>query len=226
MESNTSSQFRATKKMLLSGVFSKSQFPMDYSTWNALDFDYKAAALFVNYYRTITLAWSHFVNPVITTDDAVDAVLFKLHAIVPKLSEELGEEMYTPQFIYIVCKNAIMDKSKSKSVNERYHKELSETILWSDETVDIFDIIAYYDEPIENTYAREALWAIIEGMGPKAMKEVDHMINGGSLKKTSKRSLEYHNDMLAEITVTADEYSAIVKDIQHRIAPLGFAWGY
>lgn len=228
MECNTSSQFRATKKMLLSSTFSKTQFPMDYATWNALDTDYKAVALFVNYYRTITVAWSQFINPVITTDDAVAAVLDKLHKIVPIMSEYTGngtgEEIYTSGYIYTVCWRAIMDKSKGKGVNERYHKEVSNEVSdWDlDDVIDLFDIVAYENEPMEVVHAREALWTIIEGMGPKALKVADHLINGSSLHKSHKGD----GDLLADVSVSADEYTNIVKELKKQIAPLGYAWGY
>ena len=230
---NTSSQFRATKRMLLSGTFSKSQFPMEYSTWMELDADYKAAALFVNFYRVIVLAWSKFNKPVITTDVAVSAILDKLQHIIPALmdtrvnskqNQTYGFLAYTEPYIYTACYRAILDESKGVLVNLRYHLETSnEASDWTeDDVIDLFDLIGYYDEPIEDVRTREALWTIIENMGPKALKVVDHLINGSSLRKSHKGD----GDLLADVSVSADEYPLIVKELKKKIAPLGSVWGY
>ena len=230
MVGNTSSQFSATKKMFLSSIFSHTKFPLTYSVWVQLPEDLKAAALYVNFYREITLAWQWFVNNKcanVSTDDAVGYVLDKLEANVAIMTSD--KKRFSPKYIYRISWNCICEKTRNKCNIERYNSEESNYHFdpSSGELLDWFDILPQNSEldnldEYETALAKEALWTIIEGMGPKALKVADHLINGSSLRKSHKND----GDILADVFVTADEYTFIVTELKKNIAPLGFVWGY
>lgn len=220
---NNFESFKATKSMFM-GAFDRKMFPLSFEDWDRLDTDLKAAALFINFYREITLAWDSYVNAPITGEAAVSEVLDVLMKNVHIISN--APERYTPQYIYHISKIKILGAVRPICVNQIYNSEISNIAYADDNEVDLFDLCPYEDEPYEVAQAREALWAILEGMGPKALKVADHIINGNSLRRSHKRARLHPEDKLAEVSVSADEYAAIVKEIKKQIAPLGFAWGY
>ena len=227
MEVKTNSQFKATKRMLLDSAFSKTSFPLSYDSWNSLPDDLKSAALYVNFYRTITMAWSSFNKDKyhkapITTDDAVGLVLDMLEKNVPIIVGDA--KRYTDAYIYCIAWRSICAVTRTKCVNEYYNtvKSNLEYDALTNDVIDLFDLVPCEDDPYELVQARDALWAIIEGMGPKALKVADHLINDSSLRRSHKLS----NDLLADVSVNADEYSVIVKELKAKMKPLGYIWGY
>lgn len=226
MASNNS-QFHATKIMFKEAL-SDVSFPLEYNEWLALDEDLKAAALFVNFYSSITIAWSKYLPAPITSDTAVSTVMQYILKNVEILNKDSNR--YTNGYFYTLAYNAICGVTRTVNTQNIYNYEMSNytasTEGGSDKELDLFDLVPYEDDPYEVAQAREALWSIIAGMGPKAEKVANHLITGDPLSKTRKDSREYANDRLADVSVTSKEYDEILNSIKEKIAPLGYIFGY
>ena len=220
------SQFKATKHLFMDALVGVS-FPVDYSEWSALSDDFKVAALFVNFYPQITHAWSFYnkFGPApITAEDAIDAVLSKFLKVI----DRIGEADYVGSFIWHIAKNSIGDEIKPKRVHYRYDNEQSNfvTDISDVEEIDLFDFIPYEEDPIDVALARDAVWGIIVGMGPKAEKVARHLIGGKSLVRVGKNVKNRHLDNLADVAVSDLEYDIIVAQLKREIAPLRYAFDF
>ena len=225
MANNT--QFYLTKK-LYAEALTDVTFPISYDEWIALPEDYKVAALYVNFYPQITMAWLYCnkKGPApITTEDAISAVVTKFVTVM----SSVDIKKYKASWIYTVAKNAIYDEIKPKNVQYHYNMVCS-NYVYGDESneveMDLFDLVPSEDDPYEVAQAREALWTIISGMGLKAEKVANHLINGDPLAKTRSDHKGYANDRLANVSVSSKEYDEILSDIKEKIAPLGYAFGF
>ena len=90
-----------------------------------------------------------------------------------------------------------------------------------DVDVNLWDLVPSTDEDFETQELKESIWEIIRKMGPKAEKVANHLINGtDSLNKLSSSSKEYTSDRLADVTVSASEYEAILNELKVALAPL------
>lgn len=222
---NSTTQFKLTRR-IFSSALSNVSFPLTFDEWKEIDSDLQAAALFVNFYREITSAWGKFPNSPITPDIAVSVVVENLFKNVPKILEE--PERFTSGYIHVITVKRLISEVRNKGINYVFNNECSNFMYDPelDDEIDLYDLVAAATEAYEVTYASEELWAIIEGMGPKAEKVANHLITGDSLRKTRPDVIDYHNDRLADVSVSRKEFDAIKEQIKSKIVHLGFAFGY
>lgn len=219
---NSIYEFVETKKMFLP-IFSGIKFPITYEVWHNMDADIKAAALYLNFYPQITYAWQKFTRYIISDDIAVSAVMLKLMNNVSILDD--NPKKFTCSYIYRISWNAIGDAMRNKAASLAYDTEISNVQYSADaEELNLYDLVPCEDDPYEVVKAREALWSIIKGMGPKAEKVVNHLITGDSLKKTRKGSSGYATDRLRDVFVTDEEFDSIVTQLKSNIGHLGYAF--
>ena len=217
------SQFQATKKMFREAAFSNYTFPLTYDEWFALDDDLKGAALYINFYPQIILAWSKFDNSPCDTETVVSDFLITLVKNVDKIKE--SSKKYTSGYIYTLAKRSFICMVRQPKFTRVYTSEIGSEITTSDNDIlNLFDLVPYEDEPYEAVQHSEALWAVIHGIGPKAEKVVNHLINDESLTKVRKTANHRELDPLADVSVKAEEYPAIISQIREAIAPLYYAY--
>ena len=212
-------QFQATKKMFKEYAFSKTSFPITFEEWSALDDDLKGAALYINFYSEIILAWSKFDNSPCDTETIVSDFLMTLVKNVDKIME--SPKRYKPGYIYTLAKRSFICMVRQPKYTRVFETEISnEVSTANDDIMDLFDLVPHEDEPYEVVQHHEALWTIIRGMGPKAEKVANHLINGEPLTRARKTANQRDLDPLADVSVSAEEYPAIISQIKEKIAPL------
>ena len=196
---------------------------LTYEEWVQAEEDSKAALLYIRFYQEVTLAWYNAVisfNIVyVTQEDGVSQVLQYLMKNVSKINAD--KKRYTSNYIYRVCYNCLFDLWLTrKTDNQRSVSELSNEYVDGDTVVDLFDLVPSEDDDIETQKTKEAVWAIIRHMGPKAEKVVNHLINPmDTLHKVSESSSERPIDRLADVSVSKKEYEEIISELRVQLAP-------
>ena len=194
-----------------------------YSTWVSSDDEYKAAMLYTNFFKEITLAWCNAVVSrgivFITQEDGVSTVLQYLMKNVPLIKVE--EDRYTKEYIYRVCYNCLLSLWTTRGAEQqRSSAEISNEYTEADVEVNLFDLVPSTDEDLETQQTKEAIWNIIRHMGPKAEKVVNHLINPtDTLHRVSQKASDRDMDRLADVSVSNAEFDAIVAELRVKLAP-------
>jgi hypothetical protein len=226
------SQFRETYK-LYRNALSNYSFPLSCEDWLAAPDEEKAVLLFVNFFNEVELGWykgryksglkTVQAHANIQEEDAIDTVnqyLMKNVAIIQK-----NPKKYTPAYIYRVTYNCITCMNLVQRDITRNQVEVSNNSEGNDgDAIDLFDFIPFTDDPYEVREAKEALWTLLDKMGPKAKKVANHLITGDPLTKTSKRNIDYAKDSLADVEVSQEEADEIVETLMYNLGRYGYAF--
>lgn len=116
------SQFLDTYKMF--NEYLDTTLPISYEEFYNLPEEKRAAALYVNFYREINIAWSSFTAPHIYEEDALDTVIQYLDKNAKLMIND--PKRYTAKYVYRVVHNCLhclcVNVQKTK---DRYKKEIS-----------------------------------------------------------------------------------------------------
>ena len=234
MSSANNSQFVQTRKMFRSYLSGYSKHPT-FEEWDNADDDDKAALLYVTFYQEVTLAWYSSVISkgvvYISQEDGVSTVLQYLMKNVDKIAED--PKRYSAEYIYTVCKNCLLKLWQTRTtemhrcnveVSHEVEIETAGTVLGRNfkegSMIDYWDLVPSEDDDLETQQVKEAIWNIIRHMGPKTEKVVNHLINpDDTLRKVSTKSSERATDRLADVSVSQDEYDAIIEELKVKLAP-------
>lgn len=194
-------------------------FPITFEEWMNLDESDKAAALYVNFYKEISLAWYKNKFSYVEEEEGVSTVLQYLVKNCEIVSKD--NHKFSGAYIYKVCANCIycLRNIKRNADAEKYnlYNEVRDEV--NDTEVNLYDLAPYIEDPYEVKVAREIIWNTISTMGLKTEKVVNHLITGDSLRRTQKRSKEYAKDRLRDVQVDAKEYDEIVDSLKEHLAP-------
>ena len=219
-------QFLQTRNMFREYL---SGYPKDltYYDWKCADTEDKAALLYVTFYQEITLAWYNAVvsNGIVyvSQEDGISTVLQYLMKNVDKINAD--PDRYSAQYIYRVCFNCLLSLWKTRGTDrqrslDEISNEYVESSASGDVEVNLWDLVPSEDEDMETQETKEAIWNIIRHMGPKAEKVVNHLINPkDTLHRVAQSSSERPIDRLADISVSKDEYDAIISELREKLAP-------
>ena len=128
--------------------------------------DLRAAALYVQFYEQITLAWYKVRSFYTPEEDGVSTMLQYLHKNVPII--EADPKRYSSKYIYqvafnclyCICHDLILER-------ERFEREVSNIVPTNDGDVDLFDLVADRDQ-LEAEMMRNKFWNIIyQAVGQK-----------------------------------------------------------
>lgn len=213
-EPNMSNAFNETKNLFMS--YTNYTGPLTFEEWLIKPEDQKAAILYVQFYEQITLAWYKTKSFFALEEDGVETILQYLVKNVPIIIA--NPNRFRPGYIYQVAYNCLYCISHDiKREIERWENETSNIIFHGDDQLDLFDtVVAEID--MSDELSKEYFWAIIEQMGPKAEKVVNHLLNGDPLKKVNKRSKAYATDPLRDISVSLDQMEEIVEELRVNLA--------
>lgn len=206
--------FNETRNLFITGTgYTR---PLSYEEWIMIPSEHKAAVLFVQFYDQITLAWYKTKSFFVLEEDGVSTMLQYLVKNVPLI--ESDPKRFKPAYIYKVAYNCLYCISHDiKRDIERYENEVSNIVMSGEDQLDLFDTVVgksdIYDEILKQEF-----WAVIENMGLKTQKVINHLLNGESLDKVSKRSKTYETDPLRDIAVSVDEMEAIIADLKKKLA--------
>lgn len=134
--------------------------------------DLRAAALFVQFYDQITLAWYKVRSFYTLEEDGVSTMLQYLQKNVPVIAA--NPNRFTERYIYQVAFNCLYcichDLTKERA---RFEKETSNLIGTDDGDLDLFDLVAARDT-IEADVAKKEFWNIVYS----ACADADGFVDG------------------------------------------------
>ena len=202
-----------------------------FEEWNSADADDKACLLYVKFYQEITLAWYNAVvapknRPsavYVSQEDGVSTVLQYLMKNVEKISQD--SQRYTAEYVYTVCYKCLLSLCTTRGTDAQragceYPYEFTEELPTGTMHLNVETLIPAEEEDFETQQVREAIWNVIQHMGPKAEKVVNHIINPkDTLHKIKMSSPERPGDRLADISVNEAEYKEIVEELKVKLAP-------
>lgn len=190
--------------------------PLSYNDWLLVADSDKAAVLYVQFFDEITLAWNKTKSFYALEEDAVSTVLQYLSKNVPILIND--PKRFTSAYIYRVAYNCLYCISHDiKRDRERYENETSNIVICGEDVLDLFDTVITHDDEIDVRAARTEFWRVIETMGPETEKVINHILNGESLGKVSKRNKAYEADPLRDVSVTADKMEAVIEELKVKL---------
>lgn len=189
----TASPLRATFNSFRS--FLNYTSPLSYDEWSALADDCKAAALYVQFYDQISLAWYKTRSFYTPEEDGVSTCLQYLMKNVPVITEK--PERFTASYIYRVAYNCMYCICHDiKKDRERYELECSNIVVSeTGDELDLFDTIVD-DEDILKEKQREEFWATIEAIGDDAVAVVSRLL--GSTDKSLPKVSEARREEIME----------------------------
>lgn len=196
--------------------------PLSFDEWKALPESHKSAALFVQYYDEITLAWYKLksVYSYIPDEDGVSCVCQYLQKNVSKILDD--PKRFTSAYIYQVAYNCLYCITHDKTnLWERNNTEVS-NITYSDngDELDLFDTVADTRSAEiaseEETY-KKMFWQVIEDSSLETQKVVNYLLNGESLNKKRCNSADYKFDALRDVKVRADQVDGIIEELRDKL---------
>lgn len=192
--------------------------PYSYIEWMALAQEKKAAALFVQFYEQITLAWFKVKSFYTPDEDGVTCMMQYLMKNVPVI--EADPKRYTPKYIYRVAFNCLYCICHDiKRDRERYENEISDIVYQdvSNTPISLFDTVSVYDD-FDDIIMKREFWRVVNSLGPKAQKYLNHIVNEESLLKLKKNSRGYGVDPLSDVEVKLNEIDEIVAEIREKLS--------
>lgn len=188
---NIMNQFKETLNR-----FNPALVGLDYSTyweWMLISDDLKAAALYVQFYDTLTLAWIKTQKPFIDEEVAVSTLMQYLIKNVEIIKQ--NRNRFTPNYLYKVAFNAFYPLGRIKRDIDRFNCERS-----------LYEYVPEFksqcDEDADNNYYWDslyvckavtedvimdsdvsAIWTIIESCDEETKKVIESLIGGRKLGK-------------------------------------------
>lgn len=208
-----SNQFRETRKIY--SEFLQYTKPLSYVEWVALPEDNKAAALFVQFFDQIELAWYKAKSIFTTEEDGVYTVMQYLMKNVQIIKE--NPNRFTPKYIYKVAYNCLYCICHDPIIERiRWETTVSNIVHTDEGDLDLFDTTVSIHSEVEVQYDRNQFWKLLESLDPKARKVVNNLMGGAPLGKYSANSVWANDESLKDVQVTRAE----AEEIKARLAKI------
>lgn len=201
------SAFNDTKVMFISYLNYKE--PLSFTDWSRLGLSDQVAALYVQFYDQIMMAWYRTKSFYTPEEDGVTTILQYLNKNAPII--EKNPKRFTTSYIYKVAFNCLYcichDLQKPRSV---WENECSNIVSHDGDETDLFatllghdsEIDAYIDFRENPEDVKDRFWYMIEHEGKDVIRFVDCMLSGEPLPKRvaarSDRILETLQAKLAD----------------------------
>lgn len=157
------SAFTETKNLFAEAI--NYTTPLTFSQWMQLadecnpSNDMRAAALFVQFFEQITLAWYKVRSYYTLEEDGVSTVLQYLQKNVPVIAK--NPKRYNAKYIYqvafnclyCICHDLILER-------ERFNRETSNLVPTSDGDLDLFDLVADCDS-MDSKMSSKKFWELV-----------------------------------------------------------------
>lgn len=208
-------QFSKTKRLFAEYINYKK--PLTYDDWMKLPDNHKAAALFIQFYSNIVLAWSKIRCDYISDEDYLSIEIQYLIKNVEKIRKD--SKRYTQPYIYTISYTAMVHLNFVQKSKDKYEKEISNEVLTKNGAVlDLFNTRCVTPD-FEKILITEEFWNVIENMGLETNKVINHLLNGEELTKVSKRAKRYKTDPLRDVEVSEDKEKEIIEELKIQLAP-------
>lgn len=196
---------------------------ISFKRWRRMPDDLKGAALYVQFYNEVTLAWSKTRSKWAVEETSVEEVLQYLTKNVDKILED--PKRYNPRYVYRVCYNALfcvnVDK---KGAYKFFENEIPESFeVGESGELSWFDLVGT-SEDAEAISSFESLQGFLESLEEKYQVYIEYMLGELSSNKACRRfkSLGVFHGKLSNpvykslaLAVTCDE---IGEDLSSRIS--------
>lgn len=187
-------QFEETKNVYEQAL--TVNFPLSYDGWLAVRDDLKAAALYVQFYNAITLAWQKAKSDFTPEEDGVSILMQYLIKNVPIIENSANK--YCANYIYTVAYNCMgcLRRIKRDINNHKYTQ--SNIVCDGDDEYDLFEkIVDENSDPLELSLKRrcsEEIYYIIEKLDSDERSYIDFLLGE---KKIGKRIIDKQEELLA-----------------------------
>ena len=221
------STFYETRSNFIPFVFPKNDVrSLSYEEWINIPQDYKSAALFIEFFNEILLAWDKAnAYDFIPAPDGVSIVLQYLEKNVEKIKS--NSKKYTPNYIYTVAYNCMYCICHDlKSVKGRWENETDRYVTTADGEFDLFETEASEggsaEDQADQADFQKRFWAAIEDAGLPAHKVLDFILSGDAkdLKKIPSNTRNREFDPLRDIAVSLDAVEDILEDLRGKLSYL------
>ena len=173
--------FLETKNMLAE-ITSFVKYPVTYELWMTIDDEYKAAALYVNFYAQIVIAKNKYrTTHYVDDEDMVSIVMQYLVKNVKKIKSD--RKRFTCSYIYTVVYRAIFGLVRTASDHKLPFNISSQYFNMDGEEHDVFEIL----EDTSNCFTNEKFAKIFESLSDSEIKMYYHIIWGTRLNKPEQR---------------------------------------
>lgn len=199
--------FYETKKMFRSAInYIK---PLSYEDWMNIDPEFKAAALYVQFYDQICMAWYKVKSFYTLQEDGVSTMMQYLVKNVPIIEND--PKRFTPKYIYRVAYNCLYCICHDiKRDRERYEMEISNIQCsghsGESEEFDLFDSVvdtATTDRYCEDYEITIRFWNDIDNLGDDTVAYVECLLSN---KKPPVRLQKKMDDILPALKATLSPY--------------------
>lgn len=202
-------QFQETKDRFMAAT-SFVRYPLTYDEWMSLVDELKAAALFVNFYAQIIVAWQKWDRTCyLEEEDAVGTVIQYIVKNVDKIKDD--RKRYTPNYIYTVAYNALTGFCRVAGRQWYYTTFMSNTFDLDDGEHDMFDII----EDTVDCFRSSRFRKVISAMNDTQKAIISHLIWNTKLEKTERKS---EKEIMEQLRETLKEF--IVDDKIDEVHPI------
>ena len=165
-------------------------YPLSYEEWMALPEDKKVAALFVNFFDTITLAWYKAQAEYIEENDGISVLMQYLLKNIPVIKG--NAKKYNEKYIYTISWNSMASLRRVKAAQDRFNLTASQYGV--NDAGDEFDLFSTLPDGADIT-EHDEVQAAVKGImdiylrADDATKEViSHIVNGTKIgKRTQKK---------------------------------------
>lgn len=201
---------------------------ISYSRWSRLPEKLQAAALYVQFYNEITLAWKKTKTDWAIEDASVEEINRVLMKNVPIILDD--KDRYSPNYIYKVCHNALYCINIDPKTSWRiYHNEVSESFDVGDGAEwSWFDVIGESHD-MDKEIAFEDFQEFLDSLDAHYQAYIEYELGELSitktcskLKKLGKISGKLNNPMYKALVmeVLCDEYREdLAKKLDERFDP-------
>lgn len=203
-------QFIETKHRFENAIGVK--YPLSYEGWLAIKDDLKAAALYVQFYDQITLAWSRGKSDFTSDEDGVSTVLQYLNKNVPIILNNPNK--YTSKYVYRVAYNCMGCLRRVQREINHYNLTMSNiTTDSSGKESDLFSTIiddkSDTFENIEKIKYNAEIYNIIKNLDKTTKRLVEYLLGG---RKPGKRIESKMDTILSNLRRTFIDYKDIYCD--------------
>ena len=171
--------FYETKKLFTDYIqYTK---PLSYVQWLSLNDDHKAAALYVQFFNEILLAWNKAKSYDGDDDEAVETVLqylIKNTEIIKK-----NPDRFKASYIYRVAYNCLYCICHDRKCDKE-RREFEISAIQCDSQGDEFNLLDSFirdSDSVEYEIDKHLFWAIIEDLDVDSKTLVDNIIKNGKL---------------------------------------------
>lgn len=187
-------------------AFCQCEFPLSYTEWCNLRSDYKVAALYVQFFDQITLAWYKCRSYYTEEEDGVSIVLQYLNKNVPIIEKD--EHRFRSNYIYRVAYNCMYcichDVKRDK---DRWNYQISNIQESSEGEFDLFDTLYKekpdIDEEVHAESVSNMFWEDVRSLGDNAVRYVEYLLGR---EKPGIRVMKHEDEIIQELQSIFQKY--------------------